>query len=133
MNNPVAIFSNIVYSKVLLFAYLKACFCPYPIAQALTPSTCTHKLTSKKEKNAKIFCWWVIINPLLLIGMDKNSIKRFFVSNRNEDKNVEDKRRRVEPVEIKSSLSNLNLQNPPEKNSIINVDTSQSSSKAQEK
>lgn len=65
--------------------------------------------------------------------MDKNSIKRFFVSNRNEDKNVEDKRRRVEPVEIKSSLSNLNLQNPPEKNSIINVDTSQSSSKAQEK
>ena len=62
--------------------------------------------------------------------MEKNSIKRFFVSSRNEDKNVDDKRRRIEPLEIKSGLSDLKTLS--EKNSIISDDAVVSSSKTPE-
>eukprot|EP01036_Dinobryon_divergens_P027089 gene27089-35804_t len=62
--------------------------------------------------------------------MEKNSIKRFFVSSRNEDKNVDDKRRRIEPLEIKSGLSDLKTSS--EKNSIISDDAVVSSSKTPE-
>lgn len=62
--------------------------------------------------------------------MEKNSIKRFFVSSRNEDKNVDDKRRRIEPIEIKYGLSDLKTSS--EKNSIICDDAVESSSKMPE-
>jgi hypothetical protein len=62
--------------------------------------------------------------------MEKNSIKRFFVSSRNEDNNVDDKRRRTEPILIKSGQSDLKASS--EKNSILSDDAVEPSSKTPE-